>query len=667
MMDRLLTFAEKTRQRGPGYVRDLLTHHARATRYRLGSLSRRVTPGSLLGTAPRPMFHFATDDVCSIVSAVPESIRRTILLEAEQYLQQRFFFRGLPEVHFQEAVDWNFAPEGNTSWSWDLNRHRSFLTLGTAHHYAGGPPDAGESPGGSPFKDKLIQLWSDWMQRNPAGQGQNWRSPFEVAARLRNWTWAYFLLLASSEVSPLFLHKAWRGLRDHAEYLAEHMEYHWPNNHLLLEAVSLYEFAVIFKEHGGERYLALASRVLEAQVKLQILGDGVHSELCPMYHDIVATELNAFTLLCRRLGKSLPLAMEERIFSMRRFSTALRRNDGSIPLLGDSSFPDTCLRFDASSPIVSDLTYWLRPEKLSARGLSRTAERPVSLELFTEAGYGMLRSDKQQTHLTFDFGPFSRCAAANHGHSDALSFELHAAGRPWIVDSGFFYSWNIAQEGAARRCDKMQVGNPDRHQYFRSAAAHNTLVIDGREQNELSVRREVGGQARVRLNNYRSNSNEAAIGAEVEPFWSTGDAIHSREISLNQAGEVTMRDRVMGCSTHQLQWLLHFAVDLEVELQDATTIVAWHNDDVLVCELCSSGPAPLLRLVRGEDVAFQGWVATSSARIAPSWVLVAEMEGQMPIELNFKIRISTRSKLKESSDLRQEPDLPMPELAGAQV
>ena len=661
MMNRLLTFAEKTRQRGPGYVRDLLTHHARATRYRLGRFSRRVTPGALVGTAPRPMFHFATDDVCSIVSAVPESIRGTILLEAEQYLQQRFSFRGLPAVHFQAAIDWDFAPEGNTSWSWDLNRHRSFLTLGTAHHYAG------ESGDGSPFKDKLIQMWSDWMQRNPAGQGQNWRSPFEVAARLRNWTWAYFLLMASSDVSPLFLHKAWRGLRDHAEHLAEHLEYHWPNNHLLLEAVSLYEFAVIFKEHGGGRHLALASRVLEAQVELQVLGDGVHSELCAMYHDIVASELNAFALLCRRLGESLPLAMEERIFSMRRFSAALRRNDGSIPLLGDSSFPDTCLRFDASPPIVSDLTYWLRQEKPSAIELSRTAKRLVSLELFPEAGYGMLRSTTQQTHLTFDFGPFSRCAAANHGHSDALSFELHAAGRPWIVDSGFFYSWNIVQEGAAPRYDKVQIGDPHGRQYFRSAAAHNTLVIDGREQNELSDRRDVGGQARVRLNNYRSNSDEVAVGAEVEPFWSAGDAIHSREISLNQAGEVTIRDQVRGCSTHQLQWLLHFAVDLEVELQDATTIVAWHNNDVLVCELCSSGPTPLLRLVRGQNLPFQGWVATSSARIAPSWVLVAEMEGQLPVELNFKIRISTRGKLKESSDVRQELDLPLPELAGAQV
>ena len=42
MMDRILTFAGKARQRGPSYVRDLVTYHALATGYRLGGLSRRL-------------------------------------------------------------------------------------------------------------------------------------------------------------------------------------------------------------------------------------------------------------------------------------------------------------------------------------------------------------------------------------------------------------------------------------------------------------------------------------------------------------------------------------------------------------------------------------------------------------------------------------------------
>ena len=663
MMDRILTFAGKTRQRGPSYVRDLVTYHALATGYRLGGLSRRFNANSMPGAAPRPAFHFAQDDVSAIVAAVPKSIRQAALLEAGQYVERRFSFRGLEEVHFAGAIDWNLTPEGNTSWSWDLNRHRFFLTLGTAHHYAGGSPD------GSAFKDKLIQFWADWMHRNPPNKGQNWRSPFEVAARLRNWIWAYFLLVASPEVSPLFLHKAWRGLRAHAAHLASHLEYHWPNNHLLLEALSLHEFAVVFQGHGGELYLPLASRVLQGQVQQQILRDGVHSELCPMYHNIAASELGAFSLLCRQLGHALPLATEERIFSMRRFSAALRRSDGSTPLLGDSSFPDTCLRFDAGPYSNSDLAYWLHRGKPPAvEPALAAAERPLSLELFDEAGYGVLRSASQQTHLTFDFGQFSRCAAANHGHSDALSFELHAAGHPWIVDSGFFHSWKDDRGDLARKNNTLKSGNPDWTRYFRCTAAHNTLIIDGREQNEFSEHHDVGCQARARLNSYRCSADEVAIGAEVEPYWSSGEAIHSREISLSKSGEVSVHDQVSGHGTHQLQWLLHFAPDLEVELIDAATIIAKRKDEVLVCELRGPGPAPALRVVRGEAFPTQGWVATSSARVAPAWVLVAEVKAAMPYALQFQFTVSSRrNDPTKLSGSHTKAEVVAPELAGAVV
>jgi hypothetical protein len=462
--------------------------------------------------------------------------------------------------------------------------------------------------------------------------------------------WAYFLLAASPDVSPLFLHRAWRGLRDHASYLASHLEYHWPNNHLLLEALSLYEFALVFRRYGGERYLNPASQVLEAQVQQQVLADGVHSELCPMYHEIVASELGAFTRLCSRLGHALPLAMEERAFRMRRFSAALRRSDGSVPLLGDSSFPDTCLRFDASLAACSDLTYWLHHGRLAETCLA-AREKLLSLDLFTEAGLGFLRNAAHKAHVTFDFGSFSRCATANHGHSDALSFEFHAAGSPWIVDSGFFHPWNIG-------------GIDSWNRYFRSTVAHNTLVADGRDQNKLSDHNDIDGRARTRLEGYRSNSREVAITAEVEPHWSHGEVIHRREVSLNEAGEFAIREQIRGTGIHRLQWLIHFAPDLAVELSGPTTVAARRGNDVLVCEVHGSGPNPSLRLVRGERSPVQGWVALSSARVAPAWVLVVDAEAALPYTLDFQLCVRRSENKAESSSSKNELEPDLPELAG---
>jgi hypothetical protein len=69
----------------------------------------------------------------------------------------------------------------------------------------------------------------------------------------------------------------------------------------------------------------------------------------------------------------------------------------------------------------------------------------------------------------FDCGPLGE---GNHGHFDALSFELAAFGRPLVVDPGrYTYSEATA------------AGDPTNWRvHFRGTAAHNTVCVDGRNQ-----------------------------------------------------------------------------------------------------------------------------------------------------------------------------------------
>jgi len=575
-----------------------------------------------MNDAPNPAFHFSVSDVPAIVKAIPESAKYAAILDADRCLEQRFSFRGLAEVHFPHAIDWNFVPDGNLSWSWDLNRHQFFLALATAYHYTQDVV----------YVEKLVALWHDWMRKNPAGKGVNWLSPFEVAARLRNWIWAYFLLAAAPGASSIFLRHAWNGIREHAAFLADHLEYHWPNNHLLLEALSLCEFALIFRGFVGERYLPLASKTLAEQVMQQVLADGVHGELCPMYHEIVATELSAFARLCHKLKYALPATVADRIAAMRRFSSAMRRGDGSFPLLGDSSPSDTCLRFDFAKPAHCHLAHWVQPGVDCPEPYVR---KPVSLDLFAAAGYAILRGNARHSHLIFDFGPWSRCATTNHGHSDALSFELHASGRPWIVDSGFFHPW--AGESADSGLEWSR--------YFRSTAAHNTLLIDELEPLEICDNGNVGRQATTRLIGYRSNSEEVAVCGETQPYWSGGGTLHRREIALQYTGNVTVRDSVfldppVTTKSHRLEWFLHFAPDLAVELSTDGALVARCDGEEMTCQVSCDTATARLRMVRGEELPRQGWVAQSSAVVVPAWVLVAEIEASLHCEINFNFHFT---------------------------
>ena len=69
----------------------------------------------------------------------------------------------------------------------------------------------------------------------------------------------------------------------------------------------------------------------------------------------------------------------------------------------------------------------------------------------------------------FDCGPLGE---GNHGHFDALSFELAAHGRSLVVDPGR-YTYSEAVDA---------IDGVNWRPHFRGTAAHNTVCVDGRSQ-----------------------------------------------------------------------------------------------------------------------------------------------------------------------------------------
>jgi uncharacterized heparinase superfamily protein len=556
-----------------------------------------------------PAFLFSAADIGGLCSAMPSAVREHVVQEAQKILEQRFEFRGLPEVKMGAPLDWQFTPEGNVSWFWDLNRHRYFVTLGLAGHITG---DAG-------FHIKLATLWDDWIARNPAGQGNNWRWPFEVAARLSNWLWAYFLLQAAPRNVSLDHYLG--SMRDHAHFLADHLEYHWPNNHLLLESKALYEFYLLFPhlDPSGDG-VEHAGRVLQQQILTQVLPDGVHAELCSMYHEIVAGELLELMCLCRKLHKPLPSLIEARIAKMRRFTQAIRRSDGSVPLLGDSSTSDTYLRFPETGLAGSEMRCCL--------GLAEnaSANEPGSpLEIFSDAGYAVFRDEEAGFQAVFDAGPFSRCATANHAHCDALSFDLFWR-RPLLMDAGFYHAWHADEKWS---------------QHFRSTSAHNTLMIDGREQSDLSELWDVTATAKTRMLRRSTDGAQAMVCAETTPHW--GDNAgprHQREISWS-GREAVVLDRLLGDGRHQVQWFFHLAPGLEAEHKGAHRWLAWWDHGKFTCTMKSNVDLDI-RFECGQRDPLQGWIAQSASVVVPAPVVVITATVDFPQEIEFRFQLSER-------------------------
>jgi len=225
MMNRVLSFAGKARRRGLDYVGAVSSYQAHSMRYRVLALSRReektVNQAAEMVAPPNPTFHFALNDVPAIVGTIPESAKLAAVLQADQCLAHRFSFRGLEAVHFPRHIDWDFSPDGNLSWSW-TQPPSVFLTLGTTYHYTQS----------AVYLDKLVELWQDWMQRNPAGKGLNWRSPFELQRVCEigsGHTSSCLLRLKPVRHSSNCVGRNCRA----CGILADHLEYHWPTITLL--------------------------------------------------------------------------------------------------------------------------------------------------------------------------------------------------------------------------------------------------------------------------------------------------------------------------------------------------------------------------------------------------------------------------------------------------
>ena len=653
----LATFACKARRRGWLYIYAVLLYQLRSRSYRAplrlrGALrwaaeaARKPQscswPSSdhqvLTMPGRHPAFHFDVEDIPAIVASVPEPMRTSTLEEAGRLLSQDFRFRGRAFT-FVGEVDWQAPPGGNISWEWDLNRHRYFVTLGTAYYYSRDPQ----------YLDKLAALWEQWIAANPVCRTPAWQQPFEVASRLRNWMWAYFLLERSGKVHPALLDRLKTALRDHGDYLYSNLEYHWPNNHLLLEVKTLYEYALLFPELDRDGRITVRSRrVLVHEIESQILPDGGHAELCSMYHRIIAGELGELAVLCCRLGQPLSAQLEERIRKSVEFSRALLPESGNAPLLGDSAGDDTNLRFDFHASEPSELTYWIRWEEAGApfplaqrKACGRQPGAP-SLQIFPDSGYAFLTAGNEdhRLHLTFDFGPFSQCASPNHAHADALSFALYAGGQPLLVDPGVYLPWHDDGSWAL---------------HFRSSTAHNTLRVDEKEQSELSRQADVGRTAMVRLIDYETSDREVQITAECVPYWSDRTQVcHRRTVSMRDDGRISVRDRVLGSGRHRLEWYFHAAsqIDLSEACIGGFVLLAPQARKELARVHAHAPKIPPLKLVCGQTEPRQGWISLNSAEVLPAYVAIYSAEVELPFSIDFEIEMDAGSVSRETSHIR---------------
>ena len=350
------------------------------------------------------------------------------------------------------------------------------------------------------------RLLERWVTENPPARGPGW-DPYPVSRRVVNWVkWT----LCGNELSPACRH----SLAVQTRWLRGRLEYHLLGNHLLANASALVHAGLYFQGPEADGWYARGMRILDRELREQVLGDGGHFERSTMYHAAALEELLDLVNALRTFGYSPPPQWLAAIERMRGWLQVMSHPDGEIAFFNDAAF--------GIAPNALQL------EAFACRlGLGCLPEPPGHLATLASSGY--VRARMGSAYLVCDCAAVGPDHLPAHAHADTLSFELSIAGQRLLVNSG-----------------TSVYGSDAERQRQRGTGAHNTVIVDGNDSSEVWAGFRVARRARAHLSTARATDHEVVICASHDGYARLpGRNQHQRCWRLDDRG-LTLEDRLSG-------------------------------------------------------------------------------------------------------------------------
>ncbi len=409
--------------------------------------------------------------------------------------RKAFTFLNLSHT-FSNGMEWNFAGYGKL-WTYNLT-YFDFLQQE------------------SMTKEEGLLLIHDFIDQ--AKNVKDGLEPFPVS--LRGINWVKFLTLHRIEDQKID-----DSLYAQYHILMDNLEYHLLGNHLLENGFSLLFGAYYFQD---ERLYAKAKAILTAELDEQILKDGAHFELSPMYHQIMLFRVLDCINLVRNndyKNRELLLFLTEKAEKMLTWLNKMTFENGNIPLFNDSA--------QGIAPTTEQLN-----DYANALGINHQSLR-IDHQL-RQCGYRKIL--KPRYELIVDVGEIGPDYIPGHAHADTFSFELYLDGKPFIVDTGL-----STYETNERRTEE------------RSTAAHNSVEVMGTSSSE------VWGGFRVAERAYVTalEESEGKLVATHDGYRKKFALLHTREWQFED-DKITIKDSLNKRAEATAR--LHFHPDVTEEM-----------------------------------------------------------------------------------------------------
>ena len=418
------------------------------------------------------------------------------------YFEKKNSFTFLNISHsFSNKINWNFNQFGKL-WTYNLN-YFDFLNQENISKETG---------------QRLIQ---DFIKKDALLK--EGKDPYPISLRGINWV----KFLSNNHVKNELINNT---LYFHYCILFKNLEYHLLGNHLLENAFSLLFGAYYFQD---EELYNKSYDLLISELNEQVLKDGAHFELSPMYHQIILS----------RLLDSIQLI---------KLNSAWKENDLISFLEQKASLMISWLRNitykNGNIPMVNDSTFNIAPNSKKIFAFAKylgILNQKISL---SDSGYRKINSNNYE--LLIDIGKVGPSYQPGHAHSDTFNFELIKEGNPIFVDTGIStYEKNL------------------KRQKQRSTHSHNTVKIGSKEQTQVWGGFRVAKRARITHLIEKPNFIEASHDGYLFKGYS-----HTRSFLWGEK-DLILEDKINKSTSNNARAFFHLHYSVTKPLVDGNNVI----------------------------------------------------------------------------------------------
>lgn len=410
------------------------------------------------------------------------------------------------EWQFEKNIDWNFQKFGKL-WNYNL-QYGSYLLQNDVS-----------------IEDKLRLLRSLYQSLNAGNPGLE---PYPSSLRTIN-------IIRFFSKEKLDEKDILENVHGELQFLSKRPEFHLLGNHLLENGFALMMGGAFF---GDERWIQQGENILVAQLEEQILVDGAHFELSPMYHQIILFRLLELVDWYSKFESRKVSFLEFIVAKAERLCAWLKNMsfaNGDIPHFNDSA--------EGITFHTNFLLDYAKQLNIESKEI-----------LLSDSGYRSINRDGYECRI--DFAQIGPSYQPGHAHADALSFVLNYKGQPVFVEQG---------------TSTYEIG--ERRNLERSTSAHNTVVVNNKNQSEVWGRFRVAARAKTVITCDDTDKLEA-----YHTGYKKAGIIHKRMFQFLQ-GSIDIHDELT--KDARGVFYLHLHPNTSIKEETSTTFLINENIGII--------------------------------------------------------------------------------------